>query len=488
MKNLLKKIFVTALCCLSAFTAFACVDSSGTVSSSSSGTSSEISSSSSEIGSSGSFSSNSSINSSSGGSGGGDVEPQLDKLFALSSVELVKKMGVGWNLGNTFENNLLGFSDSDYTDKIIKELGFENREMFCEVRNIQDIYRGKTTRNTIKAVYDKRFRSVRIPISWSNHMDESGIINEAWMDRIQEVVDYVMSFDNMFAIINIMDTPNLNAYALDDSYYDKTMTLVERVWTQVAERFKDYGARLIFENLNEPLHSTHKWQLYPITQADEYRECNENLTDFNQKFVDTVRAQGSANNKNRFLTVSAYGNIGYYVYDEAIKAVSPFVIPTDTAADKILINIHSYSPNGFCFGSSDSWSKDSDEKSSSGIESSFKAINENLIKKGYGVVMSEWGSVYKNDENRENIRIEHAKYYMENSAKYGVCSMVWDNGNMSTSWGGEFFGLLNRYKASGLYAQKPSLSGVNYNGDKLWYSEGVLTAIFEGYKQGKNPQ
>ncbi len=479
MKKILQKTFLIALCLITAFGTFGCIGSKD-----SSSLSSSVGDSSSAFENEDSSSGNSSLTPPDSSS---DGEIDADEgFFALSSVDFVKKMGVGWNLGNTFESNLSGFPDSDYTDKIIKELGFENREMFCEVRNLQDIYRGKTTRKTIQAVYDKRFRSVRIPVSWSNHMDASGKINEAWMDRIQEVVDYVMSFDNMFAIINIMDTPNINAYALDDASFDKTMTLVERVWTQVSERFADYDARLIFENLNEPLHSTHKWQLYPPSQPEIYRECNDNLTAFNQKFVDIVRGQGSKNNKKRFLTVGAYGNIGYYVYDKSITSISPFVIPRDSAEDKILINIHSYTPNGFSFGNSDEWSVEWDEKSSNGITVSLNEINENLVKKGYGVVMSEWGSVYKDNEAREKIRVEHAKYYMKLSAQYGICSMVWDNGNMSTSWGGEYFGLLNRYKAGGAYSQKPNLSGINYNGDKLWHSEEVVAAIFSGYKEGKN--
>ncbi len=489
MRKFLQKIFFGVICMVTAFGMFACSIVGNSSSSSSSMEKESSSSASSQENSSssgGQENSSSSDKNEDSSDNSGTIVGGGNDYFNLSSVEFAQKMGVGWNLGNTFESNLLGFTDNDYTDNIIRELGFENREMFCEVRNLQDIYRGKTTKKTIQAVYNKRFRSVRIPVSWSNHMDGNGNINEAWMDRIQEVVDYVMDFDNMFAIINIMDTPNLNAYALDDASYEKTMSLVENVWYQVAERFADYDARLIFENLNEPLHSTHKWQLYPGSQPDIYRECNENLTEFNQKFVDIVRSQGSKNNKNRFLTVNAYGNIGYYLYDKSIAAISPFVIPTDTADDKILINIHSYSPTNFSFGNSDEWSVETDEQSSSGITAMFREVNENLVQKGYGVVMSEWGSVYKNSEQREKTRVEHATYYMKLSAKYGICSMVWDNGNMSTSWGGEYFGLLNRYKASGLYTQKPTLSGVAYNDDKLWHSEEVLAAIFNGYKQGKN--
>lgn len=414
-----------------------------------------------------------------------DENPEPDTgYFAFSSVDFVSEMGVGWNLGNTLECNLSGYPDTDYANKIVEELGFENREMFCEVRNQQDIYRGKTTKNTIQAVYDKGFRTVRIPVSWSNHMDETGKINESWMDRVQEVVDYVMEFEDMFALINIMDTPNINAYGLDNYSYSKTMALVENVWTQVAETFADYDARLIFENLNEPLHSQQKWNLSPQSSPETYVECNRNLTIANQLFVDTVRSQGSENNANRFLTVSAYGNIGYYVYDEAVNAISPFVIPQDSATDKLLVNIHSYNPNDLSFGSGDEWSAEADKNLPSGITQQMDAIGKNLVQKGIGVVMSEWGTVYKDVAGREQTRAAHAEYYMECATKNGICAIVWDNDNRSTDWSTEYFGFLNRYKASGLYDVKPTLSGVKYDDSQLWFSEEVVDAIFEGYRKG----
>lgn len=422
---------------------------------------------------------------SNGDNGSGAGSEAENNYLELTSVRFVDKMGVGWNLGNTLESNLVGYPDNDYGNNIVKELAFESRELFCEVRNHQDIYRGKTTLNTIRTVYDKGFRTVRIPVSWSNHMDTEGKINKVWMDRVQEVVDYVMEFDDMFAIINIMDTPNINAYGLDDGSYDKTMNLLENVWTQVAETFADYDGRLIFENLNEPLHSVKKWELSPLEAPDIYDECNRNLMSANQSFVNIVRAQGSEYNANRFLTVSAYGNIGYYVYDETINNISQFSLPTDSAQDKLLVNIHSYHPNAFSYGNESDWSEEADQQSDSGIAAQMSAIGKNLVQKGIGVVMSEWGSVYKDIAGREDVRIRHAAYYMECATKNGICAIVWDNNNRSTAWGTEYFGLLNRYKASGLYETKPSLSGVQYDDSVLWFSEDVVDAIFEGYSNGK---
>ena len=338
----------------------------------------------------------------------------------ISSVEFVKLLGLGWNLGNAFENNLSGYPDTEYGNSIVKELGFENREMFCEVRNQQDIYRGAVTPSTIKAVYDKGFRSIRIPASWSNHMGENGIIHKAWLARIKDVVDYVFEYDDMFVILNIMDTPNIGAYYLDDIHYEKTKSLVISVWEQLAETFKDYDERLIFENLNEPLHSKLGWSMSPQANANEYKECIKNLNEFNQLYVDIVRGQGSDCNLKRFLSVGGYGNTGYMTYDAAINAVAKFEMPGDEAEDRLLMNIHAYSPSGFSFRNG-SWDEAEDEKSPSGVKAMFNAIGNAYTKKGTGVIVSEWGSVYKSERGYESYRKKHATYFVKNATENGVC-------------------------------------------------------------------
>ncbi len=75
---------------------------------------------------------------------------------------------------------------------------------------------------------------------------------------------------------------------------------------------------------------------------------------------------------------------------------------------------------------------------------------------------------------------------MKNAAENGVCVMVWDNNTRSISWTSEYFGLLNRHKASGLYDDMENLSGVKYDNNSLWFSEGVIDGMFEGLSQAQN--
>ena len=412
-----------------------------------------------------------------------DPDDPVTDYSKLSSVAFVKEMGVGWNLGNAFENNLVGYPDSDYANSIVEELGFKNREMFCEVRNQQDIYRGAVTQQTVDTVYDKGFRTMRMPVSWSNHMAADGTINADWMNRIKEVVDYVFNKGDMFVILNIMDTPNIGAYYLDDAHYAKTKKLVTGVWTQVSKTFCDYDERLVFENLNEPLHSKLGWSMSPAVNTSEYKECIKNLNEYNQLYVDIVRGQGSENNKKRFLSVCGYGNIGYMTYSPEINAVAKFEMPDDEPIDRLLMNIHAYSPNGFSFGKDNVWDESKDDPNS-GVKAMLNAFGKAYTEKGIGVLITEWGSVYKSDRAHESYRKKHATYFVENATKNGCCTVVWDNGTRSSNWSTEYFGLLNRHKASGLYDNMTNLSGVNYDNVSLWFSEGVIEAIFTGYFNG----
>ena len=71
-----------------------------------------------EGGSSGEGSSDGGSNESGGDGGNGAVKPKKD-YSALSSVDFIKELGVGWNLGNAFENNLSGYPDTEYGNAIV---------------------------------------------------------------------------------------------------------------------------------------------------------------------------------------------------------------------------------------------------------------------------------------------------------------------------------------------------------------------------------
>ncbi len=107
-----------------------------------------------------------------------------------------------------------------------------------------------------------------------------------------------------------------------------------KLWSQIAEYFKDYGDHLIFEGMNEPrlIDTEHEHD----DGTEEARDCVNKL---NMSFIDTVRSTGG-NNTKRLLLITSYGAI------YSAKAMEDVIIPDD---DNIAVSIHTYAPFPFTF-------------------------------------------------------------------------------------------------------------------------------------------
>lgn len=203
----------------------------------------------------------------------------------LTDDEIIKEMGVGTNLGNTMDGHS-GFTPS--------ETAWQSVE---------------TTKAYIKALHDAGYNTVRIPVTWGNMIDDENgyAINDAWISRVQDIVDYCISQD-MYAIINIHhdgaeQSGWLRVAAEDiDSVYEK----FECVWRNIAEYFKDYDEHLIFESMNEI--TCMEGDAKNSAEAIAYD--TPIIVNLNQIFVNVVRSTGSNNAKRWLAVVSHYANGG----------------------------------------------------------------------------------------------------------------------------------------------------------------------------------
>ena len=59
-----------------------------------------------------------------------------------------------------------------------------------------------TTPALIAMMRDAGFGAIRVPVSWGVHMDADGKVYDEWMNRVQEVVDYVLDA-GLYCIINV---------------------------------------------------------------------------------------------------------------------------------------------------------------------------------------------------------------------------------------------------------------------------------------------
>ena len=202
-------------------------------------------------------------------------------VFAASNMsadQITQEMGIGWNLGNTLD--AFGGTASG----LATETSWGNP---------------KTTKAMIDAVKAKGFNTVRVPTTWFPHLDGSNNIDSAWMARVKEVVDYCIDND-MYVILNLHHEEWVNRADLGTAY-NEMQPRFTKIWTQIAEAFKDYDQHLIFESLNETraAGTEHEWWGPQQSEVDTINKLN-------QDFVKIIRGSSAANNKNRLLMIPGY--------------------------------------------------------------------------------------------------------------------------------------------------------------------------------------
>lgn len=231
--------------------------------------------------------------------------------------EAAEEMGVGINLGNTFE----AFSADDRN-----RCAFSSKVGEGRVIDYETCWGAiETTREMIDGMRDSGFNTVRIPVYWGNGMADDGTftVSKSLMKRVEQVVKWVLQ-DGMYCVINMHHYDEQLVLSLGR---EEATEAAKTVWTQVAQHFKDYGDHLIFEGYNEYLGFVKEGT--EASDAEKFDYCNE----LNQVFVDAVRATGG-NNAERILIASGYNtNID--------KSTTPaFVMPTDTVENKLMVSVH----------------------------------------------------------------------------------------------------------------------------------------------------
>jgi endoglucanase len=101
------------------------------------------------------------------------------------------------------------------------------------------------------------FKSVRLPVRWSNHASAQApfTIDAAFMARVESVVDKLLA-KGVVVILNMHHYRQLDGDPLDAGESPVPAAVVDvrfvMMWEQVATRFQGRGPRLVFELYNEP--------------------------------------------------------------------------------------------------------------------------------------------------------------------------------------------------------------------------------------------
>lgn len=345
--------------------------------------------------------------------GGGDVDVGSQD-FSKTALEFSKELKIGWNLGNTL-------------DSIINSGAYVSGNAGLAAETAWGC--PKTTEGLIKAVKDAGFNTIRVPVTWTNHTDPNNDykIDEVWMDRVEEVVQYCTK-NGLYVILNIHHDGNDNPTdckswlmpnPADEAAKTEMKLRYQKVWEQIATRFKDYSNLVLFSSMNEFHHGYN-------APSTAYTKLQNEL---HQIFVDTVRAT-KGNNANRYLIVPGYNtNID--------QTISGLKLPTDSVENHLMVEVHYYDPYTFAtdgnetdqWGSkyggataADSWGQEDY------LITQLKKMKTAFVDKGVPVIVGEFGAPAKRNSANEKYRTYYLQYVVKYAVEYGYVPIYWDNG------------------------------------------------------------
>lgn len=344
------------------------------------------------------------------------------------AADAVKNMKVGWNLGNTLD------SHSGSTENMWIEYYTDRTPSKYETAWGQPV----ATLKLIKMFKEAGFNAIRVPVTWYPHMGgirTDGLIwdkkrypfgskvDEAWMERVHEVVDYVIS-QGMYCILNVHhDTGDTDVawVVADRDSYNANKDRFYDLWTQIANEFKDYDEYLLFEGYNEMLDTLGSW-VYASAKADGGYNASLSssayaaVNGYAQTFVDAVRATGG-NNISRNLIVTNYAASNCRGTGHSTDPFTKMVIPTDTLSGHIILQIHSY-----ILGMTDLTAS---KNEASGLISD---LNTRFVTRKVPVVIGEWGTLNE-DDYTDNTRYEnfkkYCKYFVSTAKRKNIATLFW---------------------------------------------------------------
>lgn len=333
------------------------------------------------------------------------IPPDKTDMRDISGQELALEMKTGWNIGNSLE--AIG-GETAWGNPLISE-------------------------RLIDSVKAAGFNAIRIPVAWSNFSDElSFTIEYTWLDRVEEVVNYVLDRD-MYAIFNIhWDGGWMQPSYEDEDYVNDRLS---SMWRQIATRFRDYDDHLLFAGTNE-VHIENNWGSPTV----ENREVQNG---FNQTFVTTVRATGGRN-AYRHLVVQSYRT-------DINLAISYAVMPVDVVEGRLWMEVHYYDPYDFALNEGSTkwqWGEIATDPSLTAgwgdedwADSQFQKMKTDFVDQGIPVILGEYGAISRIDfPGHEEYRTYYNEYITQSAIDHGLVPFYWDNGHT----GDHSFGLFNR--------------------------------------------
>lgn len=329
--------------------------------------------------------------------------------MSSSATELASKMFAGINIGNTLEAT---GGETAWGNPYINE-------------------------TYISALKAAGFNAVRIPCAWNQYIEDPATykLKDSWLERVNEVVSYVVAQD-MYAIVNIHWDEGWLENNISKGYDQAIDNQQKALWTQIANTLKNYDEHLLFAGCNEP-------------NADNETHM-ATLRRYEQTFVDAVRATGG-NNAARCLVIQGPNT-------DVDKTCEFFgEMPTDIVADRLLLEVHFYSPYNFCMMTEDAdwgnmfftWGVQNHVEGSTHnptwgeedyLKEQFRKIKTLFTDKGIPTILGEYSAMFRNKsdyfmtEAEYQAHLKSVAYYNEcvtrEAKNHGLVPFYWDTGSL----------------------------------------------------------
>lgn len=326
----------------------------------------------------------------------------------ITTAELVHDMGIGINLGNTFE------SCGDWINN-------------GAVKNYETAWGSvEITEDIIKGYAAEGFGTLRIPVAWSNMMEDDGTytVNGDYLARVKQVADWALD-SGMYVIINEhWDYGWLNRLPEDK---EEGMKKYLSIWSQVADAFKDCGDHLIFESQNEELGDWYRdengqsayyyWNREGVETVENGKQLAYDLVnEVNQAFVDLIRNSGG-NNGSRHLLISGFNTDIDRTCDEM------FVMPSDPAG-RCAVSVHYYTPWRFALtNDAKTWGTDAERRE---LNANMDKLKERFVDNGVPVIIGECCNGSEISQKTGSSARDYFVATCEAAYLRGMCPVLWD--------------------------------------------------------------
>jgi endoglucanase len=259
----------------------------------------------------------------------------------------------------------------------------------------QDHEKGRFKESYFKMIKDAGFSTVRINLNPFTQMDSQNKINPGWLETLDWVVTKGLDANLMI----ILDLHEYTTMA-DNPEAKKEMFL--SFWKQIAPRYKDKSANVLFELLNEPNQklTVEMWNTFLAEAIKVIRESNPDRT--------LIIGPGNWN---------------------GIESLNTLKLPDNDR--NIIATVHFYHPMRFThqgaawasdykYLSGIKWTSTPDEKKE--IESKLKVAADWSLKNDRPIFLGEFGAYDKGDMDS---RVRYTAFVARTAEKLGFSWAYW---------------------------------------------------------------